>query len=477
LHPEQALLAAFSAPVKAAGQGGQLKNLYNLYVYFWRWALWKVFEQGAPTPPAWSPSSRPPRSGRPAFCGMREELRRQCHDIWILDLGGEGRGSRKEENVFNIQTPVAITLALRTGHKAQDEPGAVHYVRIRGDRAAKLHALAGIQSLDSRQWEPCPTGWQDKFRPQGTGEYFESPLLTDLLPWQHSGVQFKRTWPIAPDKETLEARWKNLISSENKEKAFRSTSARSISLFYNDLKVIRISFLKQKCAFRSFDVMQCFFDERLCDRPRPELRSSCGDKQLFFASLFTQPLSAGPALTVSAAVPDLHYFRGSFGAKDIFPLIATRRQRNRTCCPASGVAGGGAGPERAGRGFCRLRLWRAGARRVHTAFPCELGTRELRVPLTHDPELFRRAVAIGRRLIWLHSYGERMVPPAERPGSFPRGAPAVCGPCPARPRGIRSGSSTSKPPRTLHVGQGESPPWRRRCSGSRFRACRWCAPG
>jgi hypothetical protein len=45
-EPEHALLDAFSRPVREAGQGEQLKNLYNLYVYFWRWALWKVFEQG-----------------------------------------------------------------------------------------------------------------------------------------------------------------------------------------------------------------------------------------------------------------------------------------------------------------------------------------------------------------------------------------------------------------------------------------------
>ena len=27
-----------------AGAGVHLKNLYNDYVYFWRWALWKVFD-------------------------------------------------------------------------------------------------------------------------------------------------------------------------------------------------------------------------------------------------------------------------------------------------------------------------------------------------------------------------------------------------------------------------------------------------
>ena len=41
---ETRLIESFTEPVIAAGQGGQLKNLYNSYVYFWRWAMWKVFE-------------------------------------------------------------------------------------------------------------------------------------------------------------------------------------------------------------------------------------------------------------------------------------------------------------------------------------------------------------------------------------------------------------------------------------------------
>ncbi|MGH8162292.1 MAG: N-6 DNA methylase, partial [Gammaproteobacteria bacterium] len=38
---KDAILEDFIGPVKNAGHGGDLKNLYNLYVYFWRWALWK----------------------------------------------------------------------------------------------------------------------------------------------------------------------------------------------------------------------------------------------------------------------------------------------------------------------------------------------------------------------------------------------------------------------------------------------------
>ena len=41
---ESPILDDFLEPVRDAGGGVHLKNLYNDYVYFWRWALWKVFD-------------------------------------------------------------------------------------------------------------------------------------------------------------------------------------------------------------------------------------------------------------------------------------------------------------------------------------------------------------------------------------------------------------------------------------------------
>lgn len=43
-------------------------------------------------------------------------------------------------------------------------------------------------------------------------------------------------------------------------------------------------------------------------------------------------------------------------------------------------------------------------------FRKELGTRELRVPITKKPALFSEVVAVGRKLVWLHTYGERFKP-------------------------------------------------------------------
>ena len=41
---ESPILDDFLTPGSEAGAGVHLKNLYNDYVYFWRWALWKIFE-------------------------------------------------------------------------------------------------------------------------------------------------------------------------------------------------------------------------------------------------------------------------------------------------------------------------------------------------------------------------------------------------------------------------------------------------
>jgi hypothetical protein len=45
----------------------------------------------------------------------------------------------------------------------------------------------------------------------------------------------------------------------------------------------------------------------------------------------------------------------------------------------------------------------------------------MRVPLTAEPKLFRRACELGRRVLWLHSYGERFIDStADRPAGPPR---------------------------------------------------------
>jgi len=51
----------------------------------------------------------------------------------------------------------------------------------------------------------------------------------------------------------------------------------------------------------------------------------------------------------------------------------------------------------------------------------DLSTPGIRVPITADAALFARAAAIGRRVLWLHTYGQRFTDPADgRPQQPPR---------------------------------------------------------
>jgi hypothetical protein len=44
-----------------------------------------------------------------------------------------------------------------------------------------------------------------------------------------------------------------------------------------------------------------------------------------------------------------------------------------------------------------------------------------RIPVTKDFSLFEQTASLGRKLIWLHTYGERCVPEGEKPGRVPPG--------------------------------------------------------
>ena len=62
---------------------------------------------------------------------------------------------------------------------------------------------------------------------------------------------------------------------------------------------------------------------------------------------------------------------------------------------------------------------------AHPAFTerfwTQLESRDLRVPISGDGELFAEAVAIGERLLWLHTFAERFTSRQRPRGRIPRG--------------------------------------------------------
>ena len=119
---ERAILKDFTEPATKSGAGVHLKNLYNDYVYFWRWALWRLFEQQESGGIVTFITASSYLAG-PGFVGVREAMRRTFDELWIIDLGGDNLGTRKTPNVFNIQTPVAIAIGVRSARPSPEHAG------------------------------------------------------------------------------------------------------------------------------------------------------------------------------------------------------------------------------------------------------------------------------------------------------------------------------------------------------------------
>ncbi len=159
------------------GVGAHAKHLRNLYVYFWRWATWKVFDHD-------------PKNDTgivcfitvagflngPGFQKMRDYLRRTADRIWVIDCSPEGHQPDVPTRIFQaVQQPVCIVLAARSKQKAADKPAAVKYTVLpAGKREEKFAALAKLK-LESKVWQDCSTDWRAPFLPAATGDWASYP--------------------------------------------------------------------------------------------------------------------------------------------------------------------------------------------------------------------------------------------------------------------------------------------------------------
>lgn len=110
-------------------------------------------------------------------------------------------------------------------------------------------------------------------------------------------------------------------------------------------------------------------------------------------------------------------------------------------------------------------------------FSEELSEPPPRLPLTKDAGPFRATAALGRRLIFLHTYGERFVPDGEAPGHVPRGRARTSQPIPGAPDGYPEEFAYDEATKTLHVGEGEIAPVEPTYGISAFPGWRSSAPG
>jgi predicted helicase len=159
--------------------------LYNLYVYFWRWAIWKAFEAHGDQPAVVSFITASSWLTGPGFVGLRKLVRELADSVWVIDLGGDNRGASPEENVFAIETPVAVVTLVRDGVTNKKKPADVFYRRVAGNQSEKLafmDSLATQENPMENGWELVGQEWMSPLSPNAGGELWTSmPSLMDLF--------------------------------------------------------------------------------------------------------------------------------------------------------------------------------------------------------------------------------------------------------------------------------------------------------
>ena len=149
---------------------------------------------------------------------MRDYLRRTCDDIWVIDCSPEGHQPKVNTRIFqDVKQTVCIVMASRSTSHEKETPATVHFRSLPlGHRDQKFKALQKLQ-IKAPAGPPSPSGWRDTFLPKSLGAWSSYPALEDLFLDNGSGMMPGRTWIIAPDSETLLARWDKLKAAPPKQ--------------------------------------------------------------------------------------------------------------------------------------------------------------------------------------------------------------------------------------------------------------------
>lgn len=470
------------------GAGTHLKHLKNLYAYFWRWATWKVFGD----PPAEGEAPRADRKGvvcyitvagflnGPGFQKMRADLRRDADEIWVIDATPEGLQPPVNSRIFQgVQRPVCIVIAARTSDEGTNDLATVRFRRLPMERREnKFEALNDI-GVDDPEWEVCPSQPRAPFLPPAEGTWGAGAPIEDLFLWDGSGVMPGRTWVISPDSHSLTERWRILKSMRDEEEQarvfyphlrngrpgdkhidkelrsglsghpFRSQSVRADS--GAAIPPIRYS-------VRSFDRQWIIPDGRLINQSNPTLWECYGPQQVHLTAVNRTSPQNGPALTFTNAVPDLDHYNGRGGR--VFPLWADQAASQSNIRPAflTALTRSLSNPVTAPDMLAYIAAIAANPAYTERFQP-DLIQPGLRIPLTGRHDLFQEAAEIGKRVVWLHTYGERFTDPAN---NRPAGAPRAAG-GPTIPRGGAIPADADKFPdelryddaaQRLYVGEG-----------------------
>ncbi|MEV6740597.1 type ISP restriction/modification enzyme [Streptomyces sp. NPDC051104] len=457
--------------------------LDNLYVYFWAWSTWKVFDQvtasGAPKAPS-GVVALITNSGyldSEGAAGMRHYLREAADEGWVIGLSPEGAFSETRTRVFqDVKREICIAVFVRQGAPDPKNPARVWRLDLpAGTREEKFDWLEGLSvegHSNGASWQLCPTQWTAPFHVTSASEWTAMPPVDALLPWTSSGNKNNRSWPVSPSEDVLRKRWRTLVQAPAAAKAtlLKSTRDRrpekpeaplpgqqekgSLADEKETVPVI------VRYGRMTFDQQYIIADRRVIDYPRPALWFAHNDRrQIYLSELHTESGRPGPAVTFTALIPDMHHFKGTEGGR-IAPLYRHPELPEPNVTPGLlHLLTKTLGVTVTAEDLFAYIAGIAGHSGYTRRFATHLAERGTRIPLTRDSALWEEVVEVGRRTVWIHTYGERFAsasrgrPPGQTP-RLPQAEQPTCSVAIGEDDGLPDSISYDPTTRTLAVGTG-----------------------
>ena len=398
-------------PVREAGYGRSLNAFPDLYVAFYRWALWRLFEaEGARSRGVLAfITNRNFLTGR-GFGGLRKMLRQRFDSIRIVDFRGDSRTARpapvdQDQNVFSIKTGVCILVAKTDGGASGE--ARVEYADVWREgaftRADKLN-LANAAAGDPERFAFRPIDGMDMDRLTPTGFLgMDWPALGCIFDFCSNGiVTYRDRFAYAVTANAMRdrlVRWHTLDPSEAAEE-FKETRDRKAGPAYatvlNEAAIRNVS-------YRPFDIRFLYNRREFVDFPKPDLQDVWGaDNVALFA--LVDGTGAGPAVWCHGLIPDQHAFNGRGGW--VFPLWDRRDGGAGTLLNEEFLQelevglSAAVGPQDVFD--CALALLSAST--YTTRFAWDLEDDFPHIPFPADARLFRRTAELGARIRALQTF-------------------------------------------------------------------------
>jgi predicted helicase len=370
--------------------------------------------------------------------GVRKELLDQFNSIFILDLHGDSNigervpAGRSNENVFDIQQGVAVSIGVRS--VTESSPNAVRHSDLWGSRKEKYEDLAQ-NPISHRKWTDLrpvePRFFLIPFDDANLVEYQTFPSIDDLMPVNSCGVKTHRDGVVIDyDKQTLADRISD-IATERRLEVLRErygvtdTPNWRLKDAQRKIKADEVAQFIQHLTYRPFDYRWIYYNPAIIekgDSKYPTLRHMLRSNIALLTARI-QATGVFDAVFISKCLAEMKTAESSRSCT-VFPLYLT----DDSDCRQAALSGDGHRPNLNPKVLCSWAQKLGVKAKGELGLPAALTPEDIfhyaygvfhspgyrkryseflkidfpRLPLTGNMELFRALAHLGGELAALH---------------------------------------------------------------------------